>query len=123
MFDGSSSAFAPQPIDVRGYGNVIVGVAREYTDLVMALRAQAGRLGIPQLEIDAEAGVADGFSGHCLVGRKKLGPQSLGLIVQALGLKLLVVEDEAAVPRVKRLLRRDRPRSSRCVTARAIAAT
>ena len=122
MFDGSG-AFVHQPVDVSGYGNVVLAEARGYVDIVMALRAQAERLGVPQLEIDAEAGVADGLSGHCLIGRKKLGPQSMGLIIQALGVKLLIVEDETAVPRIKRLLRRRRLRAPRPVTAQAVAAT
>jgi hypothetical protein len=66
MLDGGAT-FEFRPVDIRGYGGAVLGEARDYVDLVMALRAQAERLGVPQLEIDAAAGVASGFSGHCLV--------------------------------------------------------
>src|SRR5437016_1552545 len=96
--------FEYQPVDMRSYGSAVVGEARGHGELIMALRAQAERHGAPQLAIDEVAGVAAGFTRHCLVGRKRLGPQSMGLIIQALGVKLLVVEDETATPRVKRLM-------------------
>src|SRR5947209_5582964 len=112
MLDGRGTCEFP-PVDIRSDGSAVVGEARGYVDLIMALRAQAERLGAPQLAIDEVAGVAAGFSGHCLVGRKRLGPQSMGLIIQALGVKLLVVEDETATPRVKRLMHTPRGRGPR----------
>lgn len=122
MLDGGA-AFQFQPVDIRGYGAAVLGEARDYVDLLMVLRTQAERLGVPQLAIDEMAGVAAGFSGHCLIGKKRLGPTSMGLIIQALGLKLLVVEDATAIPRIKRLMHTPRGRGPRIVPARKAAAT
>lgn len=72
---------------------------RDYYGLFMALRARAEQVGASRLALDDLAGLQPGYSGKLLgPGQvKKLGPLSLGALLQALGLKLIVMEDSQAV--------------------------
>jgi hypothetical protein len=79
-----------------------------YKGLVEACRArayQAGELGISRLEIDRIAGLPAGYSGR-LLGNcdaakepRRMFPISLESVLGALGLKIILIEDEAATAR------------------------
>lgn len=84
----------------------------DYRTLVETCRARADELGLSRLEIDRLAGFADGYAGKILgkasvedVGyprrksSKKLWPVALEAMLGVLGLKILLIEDDAATVR------------------------
>jgi hypothetical protein len=80
-----------------------------YDDVVDVFRARADELELSRLEIDRLAGLADGHSSHLLAKKytQRLGPVSLLLMLDTLGLRLLVVEDPDLTART---LKRRTPR-------------
>jgi hypothetical protein len=82
---------------------------RDYSDLVAALRARANALDVSRGTIDEVAGLPSGYAGKllALVPSKTLGRVSLGPVLGALGVMLVLVEDAAALDRVRdRLVKR-----------------
>jgi hypothetical protein len=73
----------------------------DYDSLIQALRARANELSISRETIDNLAGLPDRYANKVLStgGRKRIGMQSLGLLLGALGLKLIAVPDEEALAR------------------------
>jgi hypothetical protein len=88
------------PPEIR---EVPIGVADDYASLVAVLRARKEALNISFECIDAVSGVCSGYAAKLLgpTPCKSLGTMSLGAILQTLGLKLLIVEDVAALARVQ----------------------
>jgi hypothetical protein len=80
-----------------------LGVARDYAQLHALLRQRAEALNISRETIDQISGLPIGYSGTILAParRKNLGPISLGAMLGALGLALVVVEDPDALARIK----------------------
>src|SRR5262249_53491548 len=78
-----------------------LGVVRSYDELVEALRARAFELNATRDAIDEVAGLQRGYSAKVLApGTPRcLGRQSMGPLLGALGVMLLVVEDEKAMER------------------------
>lgn len=74
-----------------------IAVVRNYDEFKNALRARADELQLSRDTIDA-FGLPKGHAGHLLapVPIKHIGPQSFGVLLTALGLKVLVVEDAEA---------------------------
>jgi hypothetical protein len=76
-----------------------------YRGLVETCRARAEELGISRLEIDRLAGLPDGYSakllgrGNSTKKKARLWPIGLEGMLAVLGLKMLLVEDEAATAR------------------------
>jgi hypothetical protein len=79
---------------------------RDYIDLQLALRDRAAELNISRLCIDEVSGLQHGYSAKLLSVPpiKCLGRTSLGPLLQALGLKLIVAEDPEALAKVSRRL-------------------
>ena len=77
---------------------------QDYRGLIEACRQRAEEMAISRLEIDRLAGLPSGYSAK-LLGRadvakpRRMFPVSLGAILGTLGLKLIVIEDEAATAR------------------------
>lgn len=79
----------------------------DYRGLVEACRARAAELSVSRSEIDRLSGLPDGYAGKLLgkddgkPGRKnkRMWPRSLELMLSALGLKIILIEDEAATAR------------------------
>jgi hypothetical protein len=76
----------------------------DYGGLLEAFRERAQELEISRKGIDEIAGWADGYAGKLLTGaaakrRKIIGPLSLELMLGVLGLKILLIEDDAATAR------------------------
>jgi hypothetical protein len=80
-----------------------LGVVRNYSELHAALRRRADELNVSRATLDSVAGLADGHSSKILgPGQvKKLGHVSLGALLGGLGLKIVLVEDEAALRRIQ----------------------
>jgi hypothetical protein len=82
-----------------------------YRGFVETCRARAVELGISRSELDRIAGLPSGYSGRLLgnyeVAKKprRMWPASLDAILGTLGLKILIIEDEAAAART--IARRD----------------
>jgi hypothetical protein len=81
----------------------------DYRTLVETCRARAAELELSRAEIDRISGLPEGYSGKLLGNagtlpgpskkKKKMWPTSLELMLGTLGLKMLLVEDEAATAR------------------------
>ena len=86
-----ASAAAPQPI----------AVVRSYDDLRRAVADHCDRVGMSRMELDGEAGLTDGHAAKLLAAkaRKKLGIVTLGRVMAAAGLVLIVAIDPDAPAR------------------------
>jgi hypothetical protein len=72
-----------------------------YEALRLTLITRRHSLGLPQIEVDAISGLQDGYTAKLERGSKHLGDVSLGCMLGALGLELLVV------PKAVRHLRKE----------------
>jgi hypothetical protein len=83
-------------------------VVTDYADLLAALRQRKEELNASMATIDEVAGLPQGYVSKLLAQIKGISRTSLGPLLGALGLKLLVVEDPEALDRVRdRLTQRD----------------
>jgi hypothetical protein len=77
----------------------------DYRTLVETCRQRADELGISRLEIDRIGGLPAGYAGKLLGAdgshgrKKKMWPFSLEAMLGVLGLKILLIEDDAATAR------------------------
>lgn len=80
-----------------------IAVVRNYQEFMDALRARADELGMTRLDIDDRAGLQDGYASKLLapVPIKSVGPVSLGPVLGAMGLMIVVVEDAEALARIR----------------------
>lgn len=84
---------------------IILAEARNYTEFMGALRARADQLQVARTGIDdLMKTLPDGYASKLLsaVPVKNLGPISMGPLLGALGLKVLVVEDVEAMAQITR---------------------
>lgn len=63
---------------------------QSYDQLRQAVARRRKALGLTQLDLDDLAGVQDGYTGKLECGARHFGPLSLGLILQALGVELVL---------------------------------
>jgi hypothetical protein len=96
MTAGSLPKSAPIPATEQR----AIAVVRSYDDLRIALRAWCSEIGMTRVELDEQAGLADGHSGKLLSPRavKTFGRVSLGRILAATGLVLVLAMDVDAQP-------------------------
>lgn len=80
-----------------------LAVVRSYDELIAALSARAIELQITRKQLAEVAGIADGSATSMLApgGVKSFGRVTLGPVLGALGLQLVVQEDEDALKRIK----------------------
>jgi hypothetical protein len=86
-------------------------LVKDYRTLVETCRMRADELGISRLEIDRLGGLPAGYAGKILAkdggepGRKhkKMLPVALESMLGVLGLKILLIEDDAATARTMAL--------------------
>ena len=77
----------------------------DYRTLVETCRARADELAISRLELDRLAGLPVGYNGKLLAKdgagprKKKMWPIGLEAMLGTLGLRILLIEDEAATAR------------------------
>src|SRR5690606_32151335 len=88
-----------------------IAEVRDYDGLVSALCLRVDQLGISYKTLEAVSGLADGHAGKLLGdGQVKiLGPTSMGLVLQGLAVKLLVVEDVEAARKMESRWEKCRP--------------
>jgi hypothetical protein len=84
----------------------VIAVVRDYGELIAALRARVVELGSAGETIDDVAGLPLRYTMKLLapIPVKALGRTSMGPLLGALGLKLVVVEDTEAFERIRRRL-------------------
>lgn len=88
-----------------------LAVIREYEELRQALCARRDQLNVTHGTLDELSGLQAGYVSKVLAPKpiKHLGPTSLGPLMGALGVTLLMVEDTAQMERIRaRLLKRRR---------------
>jgi hypothetical protein len=80
---------------------IVLGTAHDYAELQVLLRAHVETLNVSREAIDNMAGLPAGYAGKLLAPRpaKTLGWISMGPVLGALGLSLVVVVDPAAKER------------------------
>jgi hypothetical protein len=86
-----------------------LGIAKSYDDLHKILRERADELQVPREGLAEAAKLSDRYVAKLLapIPIRHLGPNSLGPLLAALGLKLIVVEDVETLERIaKRITRR-----------------
>lgn len=81
----------------------------DYDSLIAALRARADELNVSRLAIDERAGLQSGYTAKLLAGEggRGLGRLSLGCLLGALGVKLIMVDDPAAAATIALMPKRD----------------
>jgi predicted transcriptional regulator len=67
-----------------------VSVIQSYDELRQAVASRRKSLGMTQLELDYITGLPDGYQGKIECGVRHFGSLSLGLVLQALGLEIVV---------------------------------
>ena len=89
----------------------VLAEATDYASLLDAFRARAAELGITRLENDQIGGLTSGHASKLLAPTpiKNVGSVSLGPLLGALALKLVVVEDEAMLARITGRIRHTGP--------------
>jgi hypothetical protein len=66
-----------------------------YRDLIAAIDERRQDLRLPMIELDEIAGLYTGYAAKLICMTKSLGPLSLGLMLEALGLQITVSSREA----------------------------
>jgi hypothetical protein len=94
----------------EGVAPRILGEFSDYNELITALRARAAELNITGPELDRVSGLPDKYAQKLLgpTAIRRLGAVSLGPFLGALAVRGVLVEDKAAV---ERLRRRTKPRN------------
>jgi hypothetical protein len=82
----------------------LVDLIETPSELRLAIDARRRELGISMRALDDVAGLADGHASKLLgpSGVKNFGGMSLSSVLSALGLRLVLVSDDAAIPAVTR---------------------
>jgi hypothetical protein len=91
--------------------------AKDYTEFHAAFRLRAEQLQVSRLALDELGGTAHGWFGKFLGPRqiRRIGFVTLGPALAALGLKIVIVEDEEALEKIKS---RSVKRAEHCVRHR-----
>jgi hypothetical protein len=93
-----TSSGPQRPAEASIAASRVLATVRSYEDLRLAVAEHCSSLGMTRAELDAEAGIADGNSAKALAcrARKRLGWVTLGRVLAATGLVLLVAIDPDA---------------------------
>ena len=85
-----------------------LGVVKTYADLHAIVRQRVADLNVSHASVDHVAGLNDGYFGKLMARMKHLGPQTMPLVLCALGIKLVAVVDvEAQEAYTKRMPTRE----------------
>jgi hypothetical protein len=81
----------------------VIAVARDYDQLITAIRARRDELQVTHITIDEVAGLQGGYAGKLLCDPpiKLLGKVSFGCVLGALGLAVVLVQDNDALKKVQ----------------------
>lgn len=67
-----------------------ITVIQSYDELRQAVASRRKALGLTQLDLDQITGLPDGYQGKIECGVRSFGPLSLGLVLQAMGVELVL---------------------------------
>jgi hypothetical protein len=67
---------------------------RDYKQIVQVLDARRRQLGMRMADLDYKSGLQEGYAAKLICGMRKLGPVSLPLMLETLGLEILVTLDK-----------------------------
>jgi hypothetical protein len=67
---------------------------KDYTQLVQVLDARRRQLGIRMVDLDYKSRLQEGYAAKLICGMRKLGPVSLPLMLETLGLEIVVTLDK-----------------------------
>jgi hypothetical protein len=83
----------------------IVGEIIEYSDFVETIRNRVAELGIHGTRFDALAGWPEGYLSKLICAHpvRRIGMTSMGPLLSAMGVKLVMVEDPVGTARLRRL--------------------
>jgi len=85
-----------------------LGVVKTYADLHAIVRQRVADLNVSHASVDHVAGLNDGYFGKLMARMKHIGPQTMPLVLCALGIKLVAVVDvEAQEAYTKRMPTRE----------------
>jgi hypothetical protein len=76
----------------------------DYAGLIAALRERLADLNTTMSAVDTVAGLPEYYTAKIMSGARSVGPISFGPLLGALGLKLAVMSDEAALSKVRHRL-------------------
>lgn len=85
----------------------VIGVAYTYQDFMKILSTRSEQLEISRLTIDVAGGLQSGYAAKLLapISIRNIGPLSFGGLLKALGLAIVVIEDQSSAGRVAKLPR------------------
>jgi hypothetical protein len=63
---------------------------KDYTELVQVLDARRRQLGMRMADLDYKSGLQEGYAAKLICGMRNLGPVSLPLMLETLGVEILV---------------------------------
>ena len=83
----------------------IVGEFVDYSDFVQTVRNRVAELGIHGTRFDALSGLPDGYLSKLVGARpvRRIGPTSMGPLLSAMGVKLVMVEVPSGTARLRAL--------------------
>ena len=85
----------------------VIGEFSDYNGMIAALRARAAELNLSGETIDAVSGLPSRYSAKLLGPHqlRRIGATSLGPFLGALAVRCLIIEDKAALERLRRQAR------------------
>jgi hypothetical protein len=110
--NGSTSAASQEASQALLDDVTPITVVRSYDALRHAIADWCDQIRMTRSELDAEAGLADGHAGKLLArrARKRLGPVSLGRVLEAARLLLILARDPDTPQRASTIASKPRPR-------------
>ena len=87
----------------------VIGEFVEYSDFIQTVRNRVAELGIHGTRFDSLAGWPEGYLSKltCEAAPRRVGMQSMGVLLSTIGVKLQMVEDPAGTARLRRLAPRN----------------
>ena len=87
----------------------VIGEFVEYSDFIQTVRNRVVELGIHGTRFDSLAGWPEGYLSKltCEAAPRRVGMQSMGVLLSTIGVKLQMVEDPAGTARLRRLAPRN----------------
>ena len=92
----------------------------DYTQLVQVLDSRRRQLGLRMTDVDYKSGLQEGYAAKLICGMRKLGPVSLPLMLETLGLEILVSLDRLGL---ELLVAEKRPARPSDIERRALSAS
>ena len=92
----------------------------DYTQLVQVLDSRRRQLGLRMTDVDYTSGLQEGYAAKLICGMRKLGPVSLPLMLETLGLEILVSLDRLGL---ELLVAEKRPARPSDIERRALSAS